>query len=639
MRLFFIVIFAFFANSSLSQWNKVAKPFQDKMDYYTAAKAYAKVLDTLNVNDFITYTRVLFNQGEYQRTYENYLLLSRKKLITEHYDIQAFRSCIAILHPANLERFDYENLETLKKLKVKGFENNLVKKSKEYTIQSACFNSAEFEDLCPVGFEDGILFTSSRTSANGELGNYGYNDQPYYDLFYATGCDVKNIQGKLAKKLPPDVNTHLHDGPAYISEKSGLFFITRNIESNSMNMPLGIFYSMKNKNRWSNFIPLPINNVNYTVQHPHFDDSSQTLYFSSNMSGGNGGFDLYSCKYLGQGKWAEPLNLGSTINSDLNEVFPCKYKGDLFFSSNGIKGFGGYDIYSWLNGQITQQTGLNSPWDDYGIYFVNDSVGYLTSNRVNGFAKDDIMRFSLYKQVKNILVPTYANTKKENRGKPNQTKLTFIIVDSTSNDILTKPNVKITLLNKKSGLITNITVNGDSFKIILGHFGSDSLYNISLDINTEGFNPLKITFKDVAKNQLGILDLGIIKLTRKKGYNLKKTYPKLQPIYFDLDKYYIRNDAALILDSIIIILKSYPEVKLLLKSYTDSRASDKYNKNLSDKRAKSTFQYLIDNGISQSRLFYIGYGETGLVNDCGNDRECIEQMHQLNRRTEFTIID
>ena len=639
MRIFFFVFFAFFANSSFSQWNKVAKPYQDKMDYYSAAKAYSKVLDTGNVNDFITYTRVLFNQGEFRKTYENYLLLSRKNLIKEHYDLQAFKTCIAVLDAAGLERFDVEYSDLFKKLKVKGYEIELAKNLTEYTIQSACFNSTEFEDLCPVGFEDGILFTSSRSSANGELGNYGYNDQPYYDVFYANGCDVQDIRGKLAKKLPANINTHLHDGPVYISEKSGLFFLTRNIETTSGTMPMGIFFSVKSEKGWSKLASLPVNNLNYTVQHPYYDDSLQTLYFSSNLSGGLGGFDLYSCKYLGQGKWAEPLNLGPDINTDLNEVFPYKYKGELYFSSNGLKGLGGYDIYSSLNGQIVQHHSLNSAWDDYGLFFVNDSIGYLTSNRIHGFAKDDIMRFSLFKQAKIILVPTYANDGKKAWGEPKQTKLTFVVVDSTSNDILTTPKVKMTLVNKKSGLLTNLTVSGDSLEIILGHFATDSLYDISMDIAAEGYNPLKISFTDVKRNDLGLLDLGLIKLSRKSGFKPKKKYPKLMPIYFDLDKHFIRKDAALTLDSIVNLLKEYPEVKLELKSYTDSRASDKYNKKLSERRAKSTFKYLVKKGISESRLVYAGYGESGLVNDCGNDKNCIEQMHQLNRRTEFSMIE
>jgi hypothetical protein len=641
MRLFFIGLMAIITNSLFSQWNKVAKPYQDKMDYYSAAKAYSKVLDTGKIEDFIQYTRVLFNQGEFKKSYDNYLLLSRKNLINEHYDLQAFKTCVAVLDTPGIERFDREYAELFKKLKVKGYETELSKNETEYTIQSACFNSLNYEELCPVGFEDGILFTSSRSSANGELGNYGYNDQPYYDVFYANGCDVQDIRGKLAKKLPSDINTHLHDGPVFISEKSGLFFITRNIETNSGTMPMGIFFSVKSEKGWSKLSPLPINNLNYTVQHPYFNDSLQTLYFSSNLSGGLGGFDIYSCKYLGQGKWAEPVNLGPNINTDLNEVFPSMYKNKLYFSSNGIKGKGGYDIFQFDKNMIIQIPALNSQWDDYGVFFVNDSVGYLSSNRINGFAKDDIMRFVVFKQLPIIYVETFANSQSQKNGwgDPKQTKLNFVVVDSTSNDILSTPKISLTITNKKSGLLTNLTVSGDSIDIVSGHFSNDSLYDISMLILAEGYNPSTFSFNDVHRNDLGLLDLGLLKLSRKVGFKPKAKYPTLKPIYFDLDKFTIRKDAAQTLDSTVLMLKDFPNVKLELKAFTDSRATDNYNKQLSEKRAKATFEYLAKQGIKANRLMYAGYGEAGLVNDCGNDKECEEKMHQLNRRTEFRMID
>jgi len=639
MRYLFIGFFAIISNSLFSQWNKVAKPYQDKMDYYSAAKAYSKVLDTGKVEDFVQYTRVLFNQGEYRKTYENYLLLSRKNLIQEHYDLQAFRTCISILDDVSLTRFDLEYAELFKKLKVKGFVSDLSKNETEYTVQSACFNSLDFEDLCPVGFEDGVLFTSSRTSVNGELGNYGYNDQPYYDVFFANGCNVQDIKGKLAKKLPSNINTTVHDGPVYISTVSGLFFITRNIETNSGTMPMGIFFSLKSEKGWSKLAPLPVNNLNYSVQHPYFDDSLRTLYFSSNLSGGLGGFDIYSMKYLGNGSWAEPINLGPNINTDLNEVFPSMYKNKLYFSSNGIKGKGGYDIFQFDKNRIIQIPALNSQWDDYGIFFVNDSIGYLSSNRVNGFAKDDIMRFAISKPSNVVYVEALANNSNNSWGKPTKSKIFYNIVDSISGESLNNPKISMTITNIKSGIVSNFSVTGDSIQIILGHFTNDSLFDISMSLNQPGFEPVLKRLDSVKSNDLGLLDLGTVNLIRNKSYRPNHKYPDLKPIYFDLDKFSIRKDAALTLDSTILMLTAFPNVKLELRAFTDSRASDNYNKQLSEKRAKATFKYLVKHGIKANRLIYAGYGEAGLVNDCGNDKECEEKMHQLNRRTEFRMID
>lgn len=648
MRLFFIGLMAIITNSLFSQWNKVAKPYQDKMDYYSAAKAYSKVLDTGKIEDFIQYTRVLFNQGEYRKSYENYSLLGNKKLLKDHYDFQAFYTCMKIMDLPNAKNFEVDFLNDLKRLKVKGYATELANNYSNYAIQFACFNSEEFEDICPVAFEDGILFTSSRNSTNGELGHYPYNNQPFYDVFFVKGCEVQSIRGTLAKKLPADINTHLHDGPAYFASNSQMFFITRNIETNITTIPMGIFYSVNTINGWKKLMPLPVNNVNYTVQHPCYNDSTQTLYFSSNMAGGFGGFDIYSMKYLGNEKWSEPINLGPALNSDLNEVFPTMYRGNLYFASNGIKGAGGLDLYLYANNQIVNLVNLNSPWDDYALCFLNDTVGYLSSNRINGFGKDDILHFNLLK-ASNTIVATIANAETNSWGKSIKTAIGYKIVDSLTGALVGNPKVFISVLNKKSGIVSTFPLNRDSAEFLLGHFENDSLFDVNLNVEQTDYHPISLIYNSKHKNNLGKIDLGNIKMIRNNHYKTGPTlnsnvngiakYPQLKPIYFDLDKHFIRNDAALTLDSIVRLLNEYPEVKLEFRSFTDSRASDNYNRNLSDRRAKSTFNYLVNKGISNTRLIYVGFGESGLVNDCGDDKTCEEKMHQLNRRTEFRMID
>jgi peptidoglycan-associated lipoprotein len=111
----------------------------------------------------------------------------------------------------------------------------------------------------------------------------------------------------------------------------------------------------------------------------------------------------------------------------------------------------------------------------------------------------------------------------------------------------------------------------------------------------------------------------------------------IKMIYFDLDKYNIRQEAALDLEKILDVLNLNPTMKLDIRSHTDSRASFKYNEVLSDNRAKSTIAWLVKNGVDSSRLTGKGYGETQLVNKCADDVKCTEEEHQLNRRSEFII--
>ena len=110
-------------------------------------------------------------------------------------------------------------------------------------------------------------------------------------------------------------------------------------------------------------------------------------------------------------------------------------------------------------------------------------------------------------------------------------------------------------------------------------------------------------------------------------------------IYFDLDKSNIRPDAEVELQKIVEVLKEYPDMKIDIRSHTDSRASDSYNLRLSDRRAKSTLEYLVTHGIDRRRLTARGYGETMLLNNCSNGVKCSEAEHQLNRRSEFIVIN
>lgn len=625
------------STSVVAQWKKVAQPYQDKMNYYSAAKAYSKVLDSGNVADFITYTRVLYNQGKYRETYENYRLLASKNELKEIMDLQAFRSCQSILNPDQLAEFDQSYFNLFQTANVNGFVKEINQIKDEYTLQAACFNSEDFEDLCPTVYGNHILFTSSRPSTNSDLGNYKYNDQPFYDVFITDGCEVKTLRSSVAKELPKEINTYLHDGPAYFAEKSGLFFLTRNIERSTGTLPMGIYYSKKEDLGWTKFKALPINNFNYTVQHPYFDDSTQTLYFSSNMAGGFGGFDLYSMKWI-NGEWSQPQNLGSPINTPLNEVFPYMYKRDLYYSSNGNKGQGGLDVFMANEFGMFELTAFNTPWDDYGILYVTDTTGFLTSSRLHGFGKDDIFSFALKSKNDPSFIKVYAKEGDKQWGEAIQTRLTIKVVDSITQMPVNLTYLTISIKNKLSGLETSFTTTTDSLDVIMGYFEKDSIFDIRIKAQHPDYYSKSVNF-DSLISENGLIDLGKLELNRYSPYQPVVKYPVLRPIYFDLDKYYIRKDAARTLDSILLVLNEYPNIKLELRSFTDSRASDSYNKKLSENRAKSTFKYLIKRGINRNRLIYAGYGELGLVNDCGNDKKCEERLHQLNRRTEFRIIE
>jgi outer membrane protein OmpA-like peptidoglycan-associated protein len=224
-------------------------------------------------------------------------------------------------------------------------------------------------------------------------------------------------------------------------------------------------------------------------------------------------------------------------------------------------------------------------------------------------------------------------------GNPKSANLRIEVVDAKTRVLIESPKVNLVLVNKLSGLKSELTVSSGDLDLVLGYFGKDSIFNFFVKVTHPDYLPVNAEFKDLKANKAGNIDLGKIKMTQRENASRRSKYPKIRPIYFDLDKFYIRKDAAKTLDSVAKIMKQYPTVHLEIRSFTDSRASDSYNKKLSENRAKSTFRYLVKRGISPNRLIYAGYGELGLVNDCGNDKKCVEKLHQENRRSELTLID
>jgi outer membrane protein OmpA-like peptidoglycan-associated protein len=187
--------------------------------------------------------------------------------------------------------------------------------------------------------------------------------------------------------------------------------------------------------------------------------------------------------------------------------------------------------------------------------------------------------------------------------------------------------VRVTLRDDKTGKERTVVT------------GADGGYEFEVDPNRN--YSLKAEGDDLATNEQKI---GKTKKTKAKVVeNDMSMYGEgdvftLENIYYDLDKYFIRPEAARELDKVVSLMNKYPEMQIELRSFTDSRASDNYNLRLSERRARAAFDYLVRKGITPSRLEARGYGESELVNECDNDARCSEDEHRLNRRTEFKIL-
>jgi outer membrane protein OmpA-like peptidoglycan-associated protein len=370
-------------------------------------------------------------------------------------------------------------------------------------------------------------------------------------------------------------------------------------------------------NEWKRGKDFPFNSMEYSNSHPAISTDGKTMYFVSDMPGGFGGSDLYVTT-LNNGEWSQPKNLGATVNTAGNECFPSiAPNGKLYFSSNGLKGLGGLDVFaSEIKGtEVGSPMNLNYPLntkaDDFGVLWNADmKSGYVSSNRVKA---DKIYTFVMNPY--DVMAEGTITNKDD--GKP-LAGATVIFRNITSNAV--------------------DSVNTDSDGKYTFKLTADCEYVFEVR-KSDYFTVTKdgIDTKNVNENKTLTNDFTLQKIVVEVPYSLDNDVNG-KKIFFDLDKWNIRKDMQVNLDNLAKLLKDNPTIMIELAAHTDSRADNKYNQKLSERRAKSTYEYLVKKGINKKRMKYVGYGETKLANKCSDGVECTEEEHQQNRRTEFTVL-
>ncbi|WP_124980373.1 OmpA family protein [Nonlabens xiamenensis] len=472
---------------------------------------------------------------------------------------------------------------------------------------------------------DRVAFASSRQSSEDV---YSWNGLPYLDLYEARLENGTKIVG--AKAFPATINTPNHESNAVFASDGKVMYFNRTSEKRTKVdgvkvANIKIYRAEMVDGQWSNVTALPFSSDTYNTQHPSVSKNGRHLYFSSDMPGGYGGFDLYQVIINEDGTYSEPKNMGAAINTQFEEVFPYISKiNTLYFSSNGRPGLGGLDLYrvDMINGKfgspINLGTTINSSWDDFAyIVDENKDMAYFSSNKDDGI--DKIYRTS---RKENIL------TKYQVAG---------IVRDSVSNELL--PGSLVTLMDERGTVLDDMIVGEDAaylFKIDPNKKytvrGTRKLYiPVNVDFSTDKDGKIShdiyltlLSYKDAEEQ---------IKEDRKGDVQVQ-----LDKIYFDFDEAVIRPQAAETLDELVAIMKKYPDMEIEVSSHTDARGPEEYNLMLSKRRAKSTVDYLISQGIDESRLRSIGYGEMQPLNDCVRGGMCSDEEYDINRRSEFKII-
>ncbi|TCD18110.1 flagellar motor protein MotB [Pedobacter psychrodurus] len=445
---------------------------------------------------------------------------------------------------------------------------------------------------------------------------YGWTGNHYLKLYQA---DKTTDSISL---FPIDANTDYHVGPASFTAdgKEMYFTLTRipkkpvYVKGKLATVNIEIYSSKKDEeNKWGTPVSFKYNKVNeYSLGDPFISKDGNSLYFVSNMEGGAGGTDMYVSQKTDTGDWGIPLNL-KELNTEGNERTPVfDEENNFFFSSDGRIVMGGLDIFKakLIGGKISEPKNMgyptNSPQDDFAYMQTSATSGFFSSNRTDGLGDDDIYSFT------NTQILAF--------------RLSGKVLNKKTNEPLAN---SIVTLSKTGGQSLKVqTDESGDFKFNLDKASDYKLTGEKTNFRSDGasLTTNNLTASTELKQNLYLEQIEIDKAIR------------LENIYYDFDRSNIRPDAAAELDKLVKIMKDNPTIWVELGSHTDSRGDDKYNQRLSQSRANSAVQYIIERGIDKNRITAKGYGESQLLNKCSNSIKCNDADHQLNRRTEFKIV-
>ena len=489
----------------------------------------------------------------------------------------------------------------------------------------------DFSAAFSVKKNDEVVFASSRQASTGTETD-GIAGESFLDLFASS----RDKLGKWSEpvKLPVTINTPAHEGSATFNSKRTVMYFTRCEREKKKAFGCEIWMSKKVGSNYAEPEKL--------VLHPPMDekDSNQVklgqptlskddgiLIFSSNQKGGQGGKDLWMVRLDKDGKpTGTPTNLGAEINTKKDELFPfLRANGNLYFSSDGHPGMGGLDIFmaektgdnTW--GHVENiKSPINSSGDDFSIVFDGDEEkGYFTSNRPGGKGQDDIWRFMM----PNLEFALQGVCYDKETGQPlPDTKVEVVGTDGSSFSAMTDANGGFVFAEKgkdryiKESTSYTIRASKENYLVV-----NDQITTVGLNEST----------------------------TFAKEYYLQPVRPdkfiKLPEVQYDLGSYALRPEGKDSLETLYQTLVDNPTIIIELAAHTDSRDSDKRNMVLSQNRAQSCVNYLVEKGIDPARMQPKGYGESMLrITDAEiakmATKEEKEAAHQKNRRTEFRVL-
>lgn len=514
----------------------------------------------------------------------------------------------------------------------KDYLAQIKKNSGRYTLENAGINSDK-SDYGSAFYKNKVIFASARDTAGFGSRKHAWTGESFTNLYGSVIGDRGTLSD--AQRFGKKLNSKFHESTPVFTKDGKTVYFTRN---NFLNGKKGkdadrvtllkIYKATLDGDEWTEITELPFNSDQYNVAHPALSSDEKTLYFASNMPGTIGQSDIFKVTINSDGTFGTPVNLGKTINTEGRETFPfVSADNELYFASDGHPGLGGLDVFvsEEMNDgtyKSVQNVGepLNSSKDDFGYLIdAKSRIGYVTSNRDGGQGSDDIYRFQETKKLEC------------------EQLLAGVVTDQETGAVIA--NAKVTLEDQNHKVIKELITDSEG-KFDFGMVACGTkFYLITQRPEYTTKETATITAEETGKTFVPIeLEKAVKKVT--VGDDVAKAFG-IKIIYFDLDKSFIRPDAAFELSKILDLMNENPTMEIDVRSHTDCRQTAAYNAALSDRRAKSTIAWLVSKGIAKSRLTGKGYGESQLVNDCGceptNQSDCSEEQHQANRRSEFII--
>jgi peptidoglycan-associated lipoprotein len=475
-----------------------------------------------------------------------------------------------------------------------------------------------------------IIYTSARAESMGKNDDGGTGEK-FQDLFEAT-VDKKG-KWSVPRPLLEPLNTTDNDGAASLNVKGETMYFTRCVFGKDATGVCEIYFTKRNGSTWDEPKLINLGPDSIVVGQPSLSADEQQLYFVSNMPGGQGGYDIWKSSWDKAGsKWGTPVNLGSKINSPEDEMFPfIATDGTLYFSSKGHVGMGGLDIFrSKMSGSswdepLNLKYPANTSADDFA--YISDETGetgFLSSNREGGKGSDDIYKWTLPPLVFSVSGKVYDADSKAN-------------IEGARIEIFASDGSNIPYNTDKTGSYKFDLKPETDYKLVAT---VPSYLSKQYELSTKGL--------ETSKDFIGDFD-----------FALKSTLKaiELPNILYDLGKWDLRPESKKALDGLIQIMNDNPTIVIELGSHTDSRPIPMSNDTLSQRRAESVVNYLIEKGIDPGRLSAKGYGQhqpRTLYKDIGAFKSgdvltdafinnlkkpaLKEEAHQLNRRTEFKVL-